>query len=85
LQLPAINWAVLVLTITLVWAAETFNTSIEVMVDLANPDKHPLAKIIKDVSAAGVLITALGSIIVGIILFGPPLWMRISLMLNVGG
>jgi diacylglycerol kinase len=76
LVIPLRDWAVLVLTIALVWSAEFFNTSIETVVDLASPVHHPLAKVGKDVGAAAVLIAACASILVGLIILGPPLWAR---------
>lgn len=78
LHLPARDWAVLVLTIALVWSAEFFNTAIEAVVDLASPANHPLAKTGKDVGAAAVLIAALAAAIIGLLILGPPLWAKIS-------
>ncbi len=78
LGLPARDWAVLLLTIAMVWAAEFFNTAIEAVVDLASPAKHPLAKVGKDVGAAAVLIAALAAIGVGLLILGPPLWEEIG-------
>jgi len=77
LQISRTEWAVLAMTIAAVWTAECFNTAIEAVVDLASPQLHPLAKIAKDSAAASVLVTAIGSVMVGILLFGPPLWERI--------
>jgi len=77
LNLPARDWAVLVLTIAMVWAAEFMNTSIEAVVDLSSPDQHPLAKVGKDVGAAAVLIAAGGSVLIGLLILGPPLWERL--------
>ncbi len=79
LHLSARDWAVLLLTIAMVWAAEFFNTAIESIVDLISPDEHPLAKAGKDVGAAAVLIAALTSIFIGLLILGPPLWERLSL------
>ena len=73
LGLARIEWAVLILTITVVFVLEGINTAIEAVVDLASPEIHPLAKIAKDVSAAMVLVAAGGSAIIGVLLFGPPL------------
>jgi diacylglycerol kinase len=73
LHLPAIEWGVLLLTIALVWTAEFINTALEAVVDLASPDQHPLAKVGKDVGAAAVLIAAITSILVGLLILGPPL------------
>jgi diacylglycerol kinase (ATP) len=68
------EWVVLTLTIGLVLAAEGFNTAIEATVDLATRDRHPLARIAKDVAAGSVLICALTAVVVGVLIFGPRLW-----------
>jgi diacylglycerol kinase (ATP) len=68
------DWLALAGMITLVLAAEGVNTAIEAVVDLASPQHHPLAKIAKDVAAGTVLLTAFGSITVGLIIFLPRLW-----------
>jgi diacylglycerol kinase (ATP) len=80
-QLPLRDWAVLLLTIVLVWMAEFINTALEAVVDLASPGQHPLAKVGKDVGAAAVLIAALTSILVGLLILGPPLWEKLTLLL----
>ena len=77
LGLPARDWAVLILTIAMVFAAEFINTSIEAVVDLATQEHHPLAKVGKDVGAAAVLIAALAAVLVGLLILGPPLWERV--------
>lgn len=76
LKLSLQDWAVLVLAIGLVWTAEIFNTALEVLVDLASPQPHPLAKIAKDVSAAAVLVSAIASILIGLCILLPPLVQR---------
>jgi diacylglycerol kinase len=81
LRLSLFDWSVLVVAIGIVWLAEFLNTSIEAIVDLVSPQRHPLAKVSKDVSAAAVLITAMTAILVGILLLGPPLWIRIRVLL----
>ncbi|MBU4225206.1 MAG: diacylglycerol kinase family protein [Chloroflexi bacterium] len=78
LGLPAWDWAVLFIAIALVWSAEFVNTALEAVVDLASPHQHPLAKVGKDVGAAAVLIAALTSILVGLLILGPPLWSRLQ-------
>lgn len=77
LKIPPRDWAVIILTAALVFTAEFLNTSIEAVVDLASPDKHPLAKIGKDVGAAAVLVSALAAIIIGLLLLGPPFWQKL--------
>ena len=82
LGLPARDWAVLILTIAMVFAAEFINTSIEAVVDLATQEHHPLAKVGKDVGAAAVLIAALAAILVGLLILGPPLWSRLTQLIT---
>ena len=82
LQLPIRDWAVLILTVAMVWTAEFINTALEAVVDLASPQNHPLAKVGKDVGAAAVLIAALTSILVGLLILGPPLLQRIETWLR---
>ena len=45
-----------------------------------SPQHHPLAKVGKDVGAAAVLISALVSVLVGLLILGPPLWQKIAAM-----
>jgi diacylglycerol kinase (ATP) len=76
LGLPPHDWAVLVLTIAMVFTAEFINTAIEAVVDLASPVNHPLAKVGKDVGAGAVLVAALAAAVIGLLILGPPLWAR---------
>jgi diacylglycerol kinase (ATP) len=78
LRVPARDWAILILTITMVFTAEFINTAIEAVVDLASPRKHPLAKVGKDVGAAAVLIAALAAVLIGLLILGPPLLEKLS-------
>ena len=78
LRLPARDWAVLVLTIAMVFMTEFLNTAIEAVVDLASPVHHPLAKVGKDVGAGAVLVAALAAVLVGLLILGPPLWQTIG-------
>ena len=75
--LTPLDWAVIVLTIAMVFTAEFINTAIEAVVDLASPVHHPLAKVGKDVGAGAVLVAALAGIVIGLLIIGPPLWTRI--------
>ena len=61
----------LTLSIGMVWAAEIFNTSIERIMDYLSKEKHPAIKIIKDLAAAAVLVTALTALLVGAFVFIP--------------
>ena len=77
LGLPPRDWALLVLAIAMVFTAEFINTSIEAVVDLASPEKHPLAKVGKEVGAAAVLVAALSAVLIGLLILGPPLWLKL--------
>jgi rRNA maturation RNase YbeY len=66
--------AILFLTMSVVISFELINTAIEATIDLVSPHSQPLAKIAKDLGAAAVLITAICSIIIGIIILGPKLF-----------
>ncbi|MGH7171817.1 MAG: diacylglycerol kinase family protein [Gemmataceae bacterium] len=78
LRLERIDWAILILTVAVIWVAEFVNTSVEAVVDLLSPEIHPLAKAAKDIAAAAVLIAALAAVVVGLLVLGPPLLLRLS-------
>ncbi|MCS7463462.1 diacylglycerol kinase family protein [Paenibacillus doosanensis] len=63
----------ILLAVTLMIVTELINTAVEKAVDLAMPDRHPLAKIAKDVAAASVLVSAAFAAIVGMIVFYEPI------------
>jgi diacylglycerol kinase (ATP) len=77
LGLSRTDWAILILAVTTVWMAEFMNTALEAIVDMASPEFHPLAKIAKDVAAAAVLLGACGSVLIGLLIMGPPLWEKL--------
>ncbi len=76
--LGARDWAVILLAVAMVWIAEFLNSALEAVVDLASPQQHRLAQVGKDVGAAAVLIAAASSILIGLLVLGPPLWARIA-------
>src|SRR3954463_14269897 len=59
LRLSHIEWAMISLTMGLVIAAELFNTAIEDIVNFISPRYSEKAARIKDICAAGVMVTAL--------------------------
>ncbi len=65
------EWCWLILAIMAVWTAEALNTAFEFLADVASPDFHPLVKHSKDVAAGAVLISAIGSVIIGLLVLGP--------------
>ena len=82
LRLPPLQFAVLLIVIGLVWIVEILNTSIEAIVDMVSPEHHNLAKIAKDTAAAAVLFAAILSVVVGLLLLGPPLVAWIKLFIH---
>lgn len=77
LDLSVASWIVLILTIGGVLVTEVLNTAIETVVDLVSPDHNVLAKHAKDLAAAAVLLAALISVLVGLVVLGPPLLARL--------
>lgn len=70
-NLDKVEWIMILITSGIVLVAELFNTTIENMMDMISPDYHVMTEHIKDLSAGAVLITAIFSIIVGLIVFIP--------------
>ncbi len=77
-HLSVTEWLVLTLTIAGVFTAELLNTAIERTVDLYGRDFHPLAKQAKDIAAGACFISALASVIVGMLIFGPKIFYMFS-------
>ena len=78
LDLERLEWALLCAVIALVLCAEALNTGIELVVDLASPEWHELARDAKDVAAAGVLFASLGALATGAWLLLPRLLLRLG-------
>ncbi len=64
-----IHYIIIVAAISSVITAELINTSIEKLCNKVSPDKSNIIKIVKDTAAGGVLCSAIGSAIIGLILF----------------
>src|SRR3989344_5278497 len=71
LGLTKIEKIVVMVMIMLVISAEMINTALEEMTDLITEEHKQEAKAAKDVAAGMVLVTAIGAIIVGIVIFVP--------------
>ena len=65
-RISSTEWAIVALTIGMVFSAEMFNTVAERIVDLYTQRFHPMAKIAKDAGAGAVLIAAISAVVVGI-------------------
>ena len=73
LGISRVEWLAVTLAIMAVWSAEALNTAFESLCDVASPEFHPIVERAKDVAAGAVLIAALGSVVIGLLVFGPRL------------
>lgn len=73
------EWCWLVLAIMAVWTAEAMNTALEFLADVASPEFHPLVEKAKDVAAGAVLLSALGSLVIALLVLGPHLFRMVLL------
>jgi diacylglycerol kinase len=71
LRISETDWIAILLASGLVFVSECFNTAVEYLSDLLTLEQNENIKRVKDVSAAGVLISAFISVIVGVIVFLP--------------
>lgn len=67
-ELAAIFFAII-----LVFTTEVFNTALEKTLDLIEPQHNEQVRIIKDIAAGAVLVTAIGAIAIGAAVFLPHL------------
>ncbi len=67
------EWLFIIACCTLVLAMEMLNTAIEKTCNLISTKSYPAIKFIKDVSAGAVLVCAIGSVLVGAVIFIPKL------------
>jgi diacylglycerol kinase len=73
LKITIDEWLWIFAAISLVFIAELINTALETLVDLVSPEINPKAGLIKDISAAAVLIAAIFALLVGCFIFLPKL------------
>lgn len=76
LKINKYEWIICIVCFSIVIGGELFNTAIETVVDLVMPYKNEKAKNAKDISASGVLILAIGTAIIGLIIFVPKIFFR---------
>ncbi len=73
-KISKIEWMICIILFSIVIAGELFNTAIETVVDMISLEKNDKAKKAKDVSAGAVLVLAIGSAIIGLIIFIPKIF-----------
>ncbi|MDR7415927.1 MAG: diacylglycerol kinase family protein [Armatimonadota bacterium] len=79
LRVRPLEAALLVVLMGMVVTAELFNTSLEALVDAVIPERREAARVVKDVSAAAVLVAALIAVAGGALVLGPALLARLRL------
>ena len=65
------EWLIILLCIGLVISMEMLNTAIEQLCDVVHKENHPGIKIIKDIAAGAVLVSAIIAAICGAFIFLP--------------
>lgn len=70
-HISAMEWLAVLLCIALVFSLELINSAIENLADYTSPDKNDFIRRAKDMAAAAVLVSAMVSVVVGIIIFLP--------------
>ncbi|MDP4127600.1 MAG: diacylglycerol kinase family protein [Bacillota bacterium] len=73
-EVTRFEWLILILAIGSVMGAEIINTALEIVVDMVQPNFHPLAGMAKDVAAGAVLVTAIQAFVIGVVVFFPRLF-----------
>ena len=73
LKISTTELIVLILAMALVWITEIINTAIEKTMDFISLEKHPQIKLVKDLAAAAVFISAVAALAIGTIIFLPKL------------
>jgi diacylglycerol kinase (ATP) len=71
LRITPMKWIMIFIVSGMVLTAECFNTAIEYLADEVSPEYNDRIKKIKDIAAAGVLITAIAAALTGLIIFVP--------------
>lgn len=69
--LSGLERGLIIFSVALVLALELANTALERVMDILKPRIHPYARVIKDMMAGAVLLTALAAIAIGIAIFLP--------------
>ncbi len=70
-HITSIEWMLIVFAIALVMAAEAFNTAIEHLSDVVQPERDERIRTIKDIAAGAVLMCTLAAITIGLLVFIP--------------
>ncbi len=81
-RVSKIEFTILCLTIAMVICFELINTAVEVVVNIIVDVYHPKAKIIKDVSAGAVFVSAIFSIVIGLLILWDKIIHKLTFLLS---
>lgn len=70
-HLNFIEWAIIIITISVTMGVEIINISVEELLDMISPEYNGRTKVIKDVAAGAALITASASVLIFILIYFP--------------
>ena len=70
-QINRLEWILLIFVISLVMLMELANSAVERIADILKPRIDDYVKEIKDIAAAGVMLSSFVAVIIGLIIFFP--------------
>jgi diacylglycerol kinase (ATP) len=71
LQTSALESAILIVAVVLVWITELLNSGLEWTIDYISEEAHPYAKIAKDMGSAAVMISLIAAVAIWLIILIP--------------
>ena len=74
LRVSQTEWCLLTLCITIVLTAEMFNSALELLAEAVDKEQNSVLGTALDVASGAVLVTVIGAVIVGVLVFVPHLW-----------
>jgi diacylglycerol kinase (ATP) len=73
-DLSRTEWMFIIFAVGFVFAAELFNTAVEVLTDIVSPERAEKAGLVKDLAAGAVLVAAITALVTGMIIFLPKIF-----------
>ena len=71
IELSTFEWSLIAFAIGMVFISEAFNSAIENLSDIVSPGYNKKIKVIKDLSAGGVLISAIAAVAIACLVLFP--------------
>ena len=73
-ELSRDEWIYQILAFVLILGVEGVNTAVEKLADFVHPDYHEKIGLIKDISAGAVMLVAIGTSVVGLLIYLPKIF-----------